>query len=104
MSRCPSFAALLGMLLLAGCAGAHKPEGLRPIASGGRVVLMPPSVQLSELTAGRTLEPRADWTTNAEKHVMAALSQPLRAKNGALVPYREPSADSDKQQLHLPRL
>jgi hypothetical protein len=57
---------------------------------------MPPDVELSELTAGGLLEPKADWTERAREHVAAALAQQLRAKGATFVAYEAPNSGEDE--------
>lgn len=91
--------ALAGFIAIAGCAQTDvlrktditlRPPGLV------RVLLMPLDVELSELTVGGMLEPRADWTEQAQTHVQAALDEALRGKHAALVLYNPPAGDPDQ--------
>ena len=71
--------ALLG-LMLAACAQA--PGTVRSDASvrpqpGARVLIMPPDVEVSELTVGGLLEPNAAWTAAAEANIDRALMNML---------------------------
>ncbi len=52
-------------------------EGGLPSLSGKRVLLMTPDIELSELTVGGMLEPKADWTGLAQKHVGGALRKEM---------------------------
>ena len=72
-----------------------------------RVVVMPPDVQLSELTVGGLLEPKADWTEQGREHVSAALDRHLHTKGAMVVPYQPAagggegeSADDQLIKLH----
>lgn len=65
-----------------------------------RVLLMPPDVELFELTAGGLQEPNAQWTETAKSHVAAALEQILREKNAELVAYGAPEGDSAEHNSH----
>ena len=72
-----------------------------------RVVVMPPDVQLSELTVGGLLEPKADWTEQGRQHVFAALEGHLQTKKATVVPYQQPAnggedeaADDQLIKLH----
>jgi hypothetical protein len=66
-----------------------------------RVVLMTPDVQLSELTAGGMLEPKADWTEQARLHVSTALDRHLTAKGTAVVAYQPPAAGGDDEAADI---
>jgi len=100
---------LLLVGLLSGCAQStallrdkswQRPPG--PV----RVVVMPPDVQLSELTAGGLLEPKADWTERAREHVAVALEQHLQAKGATVVPYQTPpgGGEEDPADVQLVKL
>ncbi|MFT4179301.1 MAG: hypothetical protein QM612_07540 [Thermomonas sp.] len=61
---------LLGALaLLSGCASTSvrtaKDTSGKPLALSGRVVLIEPDIELSELSAGGMAEPRKEWTNTA---------------------------------------
>ncbi len=60
---------------------------------------MPIDIELSELTAGGGLEPKAEWTNLARAHVSAALKAELAEKNDALIAYRQPK-DEKTEHLH----
>src|SRR5574337_268961 len=77
----PAILVLTGLVAVAGCTSTNvlRNAELAPQAPGpARVLLMPLDVELSELTAGGMLEPRADWTEQAKTHVRAALDALLR--------------------------
>lgn len=59
-----------------------------------KMVLMPLDVELSVLMAGGLLEPRADWTENAKKHILAAVETELQGRGEQLLLYQEPE-DND---------
>lgn len=100
--RTVTLLAVFAALLLSGCVGAvaQKVETFGSLSSGSRVLLMTPFVELAEVTAGGGLNPRADWTENAKVHVVAALTDELRAKKATLISYEEPKTD-DKQRAQL---
>ena len=62
-----------------------------------RVLLMPPDIELSEITAAGMPEPKAEWTEAAKGHVAAALTEFLRERNAELVVYEEPENDPSKE-------
>ncbi len=59
-----------------------------------RVLLMPPDVEVSEISAAGRPEPKADWTASARKNVEAALDAILAERDARLVRYRSASGDS----------
>lgn len=61
------------------------------------LLVMAPDVELYELTAGGVLEPKADWTEVAEKHVSVALVEELKAKQLNLVSY-DPHPEGSKEE------
>lgn len=87
--------ALIG-LAAAGCAQTQA------FQSGGdferptgtvRVLLMPPDIELYEITASGMAEPRADWTARAERNVRSALEKRLAALHDAeIVEYQAAEA------------
>jgi hypothetical protein len=90
---------LLAIGLLSGCAQSTvllRDKSWQCPPGAVRVVIMPPDVQLSELTAGGLLEPKADWTEQAREHVTAALERTLGAKGATVVPYGSPSGAEDE--------
>lgn len=97
-----------GLVLLAGCAQTSvlARPGLGKPAAPARVLVMPADIELSELTAGGLLEPRADWTERARLHVREALRAELEARQAAVLEYERPaeqaeqSADDRLVKLH----
>lgn len=69
-------------------------------AGADRVLVMPPDVQLSELTAGGLNEPRADWTATARSNIFAALGEFLKDRQDTLVEYQEPTTDPTAFHTH----
>lgn len=63
-----------------------KPIGAKTLdASGARVLLLPPDVEVSELLASGMTEPRADWTATARAHIATALNARVsRAQAGVV--------------------
>jgi len=92
----------LAGILVSGCVQttASRTEVWQRIPTTARVVLMTPDIELSELTAGGVLEPKADWTERAKIHVVEALSGVIGAKNANLVPYRAPENDPAREHEH----
>ncbi len=89
------------VLLAAGAAraGAQKAPTFAGVPPEARVVLVPPNVQLSEVTTGGTVESRADWTAEAAGYVQAALAEELQKRRLAVVRYQAPT-DGAAQRLH----
>jgi hypothetical protein len=83
------FAIVIAVLaaVLAGCAGtpatqSHVAE-LRRTSS--KIVLMPLDVELSEMSAGGVLEPKAEWTRAATELLTAALREERRKSGFELI-------------------
>ncbi len=95
--RVPRWLVPLTCLLLAGCQTAllRSPDFKRP-PGPVRVLLMPPDVELSELTAGGLLEPKAEWTERAKRHVTAGLRRALESRQATVVAYQEPPDDPEQ--------
>lgn len=66
-----------------------------------RILVMPPDIELSELTAGGLLEPNAAWTNTARRNVDTALTQALAPNAAQIVTYRPPSDGSDYEPGHV---
>jgi hypothetical protein len=49
--------------------------GFTAVPAQSKVVLMPVDVELFSMSAGGVLEPKADWTANAQKHMRSALQK-----------------------------
>lgn len=68
-----------------------------------RILLMPPDIELYEMTMGGMLEPKADWTASALKNVAEAIKQELKAHHDTMISYKEAADGSsefkDHQQL-----
>lgn len=98
MSQPAKYLVILFVFLLpSGCAQTSvlTPAGKTfPSDKSDRILLMPPDIELSEMTASGMLEPRADWTASGLANVTAALAQELKAHHDTLVRYEEPPEGS----------
>ena len=65
-----------------------------------RVVLMPLDIELSELTAGGQLEPKAEWTVKATEAFTSALEKKLNQKNAKLIVGEIPSHNPEKAHTY----
>lgn len=101
---------LIALALLAGActhAKAYLSETAAPQAGRpARVLLMPPDVELYELTAGGMLEPNAAWTETGRKNVGLGLSAFMAAREAEPIRYRseDPRAPYDPAHLQLVKL
>lgn len=95
----------LGLCLLVtlpqAVAQSNRAEGFAKLAGGARIALVPMDIELFEVSAGGVLEPRADWTRTAERHVKEVLRE-RKAKLGAQVVELE--NDGSEQVAELMRL
>jgi len=73
--------AVLALLLAAGAAQAQEAVALPRLApgfsarpAGSRLVIVPADLELYSISAGGLVEPRADWTEQAQKNLAAALA------------------------------
>lgn len=83
INRAATIFALVAVIVLGGCA-TQVHQQTTELARGGRtprIVLMPPDVELAELTAGGLQEPKAEWTEAAHRYLEAALAQEAAARN-----------------------
>jgi len=73
------------IFLLSGCATTTSTQKIRPDltlrAETSKILLMPMDIQLSLLTAGGMLEPNAEWTMLAEKHVAKSIEKKFTENN-----------------------
>lgn len=103
------FAVISLIIFLSGCATTKdfsSVETLKPSSSGLKVVLMPLDVELSVLTAGGMLEPRADWTEDAKHFMIDALKEEETTRHIRIV-LSESSAKAepiDKKITEIERL
>lgn len=105
--RWAEIAFLVVGITLSGC-GATKAfftsRSLRANKSSQvRVVLMPPDVELYELSAGGVLEPKADWTATGRSYVTAALKGELQTKHIQMISY-EPLMDMSSKDYAYSQL
>ena len=64
---------LLLAIPLAAIAQARLADGFTQLPAGASIVVMPAEIELFEISAGGVIEPRADWTEVAARHVKAGL-------------------------------
>lgn len=99
---------LLASLLLLTAAAAHAqtlPARIAPgftgLPAGARVALMPLDVELYSISAGGVVEPRADWSVAARRHLRDALAARLGRWQAELVPVDDADGDDWAEALHL---
>lgn len=97
--------ALAAMVALSGCASPTKSllstEVQPPREGVSKILVMPPDIELSELTAGGLLEPNASWTKAGYRNVDLALSQTLSPNVSQIVRYAKQDAGSTYDPAHL---
>jgi hypothetical protein len=100
LTRAVSVLVLSAALTLPLLANAQVNKNLAPgftsIPAGSKIVLMPIDVELFSISAGGVTEPKADWTSNAAKHMRLALQE--RKRNLGL-PFTEVT-ESDADAFH----
>jgi len=81
--------ALFGLLLVTGCMQHAKPVAHLPDDASveSRILLMPTDIELYELTAAGLLEPKADWTQSAKRHIDAAIRSNVEIRGERYVEY-----------------
>ena len=108
MLRIFAVAALCAFTLAACATQSHQQITAlnRVDAKNPRILLMPLNVELSEMTASGTLEPKADWTTAANKHIVAALQEEKTKRNIQMLEFDETKAPLEKRDdlLQLSKL
>jgi len=94
---------LLALTLISGCATTGNKStrsSLDTLHTTSNVLLMPVDVELSVLTAGGELEPRADWTESAKNYMNQAFIDLQRSRNSRLISYQTPE-DEDPLNTQL---
>lgn len=103
------FAVVFGAIALAGCA-TQSHQQITALKRAGdqapRIVLMPLNVELQELTAAGIPEPKAEWTTAANQHIVTALRAEKTARNIQMAEFDEDKAPPDRRDdlLQLTKL
>lgn len=91
-------------LAISGTALAQKSNrapGFDKLSPGAKIALMPVDIELYEISGGGVLEPKADWTSAAQKHVRNA----YRARKEKLgLQVIELEDDTSEEVLELNRL
>jgi len=72
---------------------SNRAPGFDAIQKGSTIVIMPPNIELFELSAGGILEPKADWTAAATKYFRAALEEKRKSLGVKSVLLTERDAD-----------
>ncbi len=98
---------VLGALALGACATqSHQQIAAlkRTEVQQPRILLMPLNVQLSEISAGGAMEPKADWTSAAHQHIVSALRAENAKRSVHMVEFAEdrapPARRDDLVQLN----
>ena len=103
-------ALLLAVLLIGGgCTTTRDFSTISALESrdeGIEIVLMPLDVELSVLTMGGMLEPRADWTRDAKQYILTALETEQLARGSRMLRYEESDTNdpSVERLVELERL
>jgi hypothetical protein len=95
-----TFLALALAAILAACQVPQHVEmtkELKRSSAESRIVLMPVNIELSELSAGGVLEPKADWTEAAKAHLTAAFREEQSARGSRLIDYDESQAPAERR-------
>lgn len=93
-------------LLLSGPAAAQAASrnlapGFSALPKNATLLIAPPDVELFSVTAGGVLEPRADWTAAAQKHMKEALEKFHEQNNLKVVHLSDKDADENGELLSL---
>jgi hypothetical protein len=76
----------------------HTTDSLRREAQHPRILLMPPDVELAELTAGGNLEVNAQWTQLGTANLTDAVKKRLTLMNAQFIEFRPPAEDTPEAQ------
>lgn len=69
-----------------------KESAVGGIPQRAQVLVMPPDIQIFEITAGGLPEPKADWTQFANANVKSALNEVLKLKKATMLTYQAPDS------------
>lgn len=105
-----AIALLVTMLLIGGGCTTTKDfstiSALESQDEGIEIVVMPLDVELSVLTMGGMLEPRADWTRDAKQHILTALEMEQQTRGSRMLRYEQPDSNDPRAErlVELERL
>lgn len=89
---------LLAILILpAGCATSYV-RAIDKLERGEqppRILMMPPDVELQELSLGGVAETNAQWTLNAQRHLTTAMRDHLKAIRSQFIEFSQPTDDQE---------
>ena len=91
-----AFGLILAVGLLAACTRTDTILTLETPKSfdrEARILLMPPDIELSEITLAGLVEPKAEWTERARGHVSQALVAYLGEQDADLIVFPPPKGD-----------
>ncbi len=103
-------AAILSLaLILAGCTSVrgYGPQGYAiPADRDMRIVVMRPDVEVGLLNAGGVIEPRVDWTEEAQTNLLSGLAANLSERGASMVLLPDQQGDAarlvaDYERLHM---
>jgi len=94
------FRILVLIVAVAGLTGCqtlnyYKSAHLGRVDDSRTVLIMPPDVELSELSAAGAPIPKAEWTDQAKTHMDKALQKILAERRAHMVNYQRSAADDD---------
>lgn len=105
VSRWPGRAVVVLLLACLGTAQAQEHRNLAPGFAGlpadAKVVITPIDVELFSVSAGGVLEPKADWTEAAQRHMKAALHQRTAGLGQGIAELDSAQADDLAELLNL---
>lgn len=90
--------------LLSGLAQANERNlapGFHQLPAGAKMVVMPVDVELFSMSAGGTLEPKADWTAAANAHIRSALDASSAKFGLQTIHLSDQDADDFGEQIAL---
>ena len=95
------------LLLLAACGGTNQVkqvEYLKSVDGQSNIIMMPLDVELSKLTAAGLIEPNAEWTENAKRHMVASITELMNDKGVELTQYNNDNQDPASVSIQLEKL
>lgn len=96
------FASLFIFACAAAWGQSNLAEGFKAIPPEAKILLMPIDLELFSVSGGGVLEPRADWTDAASKHMKSALLAKKRSLRASSLELDERDADdfAEVNSLH----
>ena len=88
-----AFVAVLGAACVHAAEERNRAPGFEALPREAKILVMPPDIELLQVSVGGVMEPKADWTEAAHKHFRSALHAKKKSLGVAGVELSERDAD-----------